>query len=139
MKNKFSASWIFLPAGVAAMMCAQNTEASEIPETPQSDIGYSSPEAALKILRQKPGVAIREENNWIVITDRSENTIWSISAAAHPAHPTAVKRTFVERNGAVYADMKIMCGATKDACDQVVRQFEALNEKLSHALVRKPN
>ena len=64
--------------------------------TPPSDatrISYRSPQEALDALRAKPGTTLRQENDWWVIRDPEDHAIWSITLPAHPAHPTAVKRT----------------------------------------------
>lgn len=108
-----------------------------LPEQHDSDTGYPSPQAAEKALRLKPDVALREENGWLVVTDRQEHTIWSIALKENPAYPTAVKRTVVETNGSVGMDMKVQCGASKDTCDNVVRTFQSLNEKLGNKLRQK--
>jgi len=95
-----------------------------LPEAPGSDTGYPSPEAALTALRNKPGVSIREENDWFVIQDPEESATWSITAPGNEWHPSAVKRALVERDGAVH-------GASKERCDQLVRVFPDLNEQMT--------
>jgi hypothetical protein len=113
--------------------------AQEIPESPSADIGYPNPDAALKALRDKPGVTIREQNDWIVLSDTAEHTIWSITSDRHAAHPTVVKRAFVERDGGVNVAMTILCGSSKETCDRVVRQFQELNDNVRSLLVSRPN
>ena len=108
-----------------------------LPEQPDSDIGYPSPEAALAALRAKPGVSIREENDWIVVQDPGENAFWSIAGPKNPAHPSAVKRSFKERDGAMYLEMKVKCGAPKETCDELVRSFLDLNERMKEAIRRE--
>jgi hypothetical protein len=108
--------------------------AQEIPESPGTDIGYTSPQAALAALKETPGITSHEENGWIVLADKANNTIWSIASEANPAYPTAVKRSFVERHGSVFLDMKVKCGATKDVCDQVVRSFQELTSRIQQQI-----
>ena len=96
----------------------------------KAEIAYASPAAALTALRGKPGVSIREENDWFVINDPSEDAIWSIAQPAHPAHPTAVKRTLVQDDSGVRLVMRVQCGAAKEICDRVVQQFQQANENL---------
>lgn len=118
--------WSVLMVGVMAFPVF----AQEVPESPGTDIGYASPQAALAALRDAPGVRMHEENGWIVIADQANNAIWSIASATNRAYPTAVKRSFVERDGGVVLDMKVSCGATKDVCDQVVRSFQELTARI---------
>ena len=90
-------------------------------------IGYKTPAAALADLKSKPGVTVREENNWIVLNDSENHTIWSITTEKHPAHSTAIKRTFVKRDGQLFSQMNVLCGASKETCDQVVAQFRQID------------
>lgn len=98
------------------------------------EIGYSSPQTALDALKSKPGTKIREENDWIVIQDPEDSAIWSITAPAHPAHPTAVKRAPFEKDGAIYIGMDVKCGADRSTCDRVVEQFREMNARLQSAM-----
>jgi hypothetical protein len=98
-----------------------------------NDIGYASPSAALEALRKKPGVSIREENDWIVVNDPSEHAFWSIATANNHYYPSAVKRMLVKQNGAIHLQMRVMCGADKITCDNLVRQFQAINAQISNS------
>lgn len=119
---------------IALSAISFGSAAQGVPESPDADIGYSSPGAALAALRNKPGIAVREQNDWVVLSDNGEHTIWSITSAPHPTHPTAVKRSFVERDGAVFVEMDIQCGASKSVCDQVVLQFQAANDNVRKSI-----
>ncbi|HEY1890359.1 MAG TPA: DUF4019 domain-containing protein [Steroidobacteraceae bacterium] len=107
--------------------------AGALPESRGATIGYSSVEVALKALRRKPGVTFRVENGWLIAEDRDERTIWSFAPSGHPAYPTAVKRTVVEKNGGSAIQMAVLCEADKVACDNVVIQFEQINSHLGSA------
>jgi hypothetical protein len=63
--------------------------------------------------------------------------LWSITTQDNPAHPTAVKRAVVKRDGAVYIDMRVKCGASKSTCDAIVQQFQALNAQLSEEMKKR--
>ncbi len=82
------------------------------------------PQAALDGLRAKPGVTVREENDWFVLKEPNGRSFWSISQPAHPAHPTVVKRTLVEDTEGIRMVMRVKCGAPKETCDRVVQQFQ---------------
>jgi hypothetical protein len=101
---------------------------------PASDIGYPSVAAALEALRARPDVSISEQDGWTIVNDAPNNTVWSFTPPGHPAHPAAVKRVVVEKAGAIYIDMSALCGAEKRACDQLVEEFKALNQKTAQAV-----
>lgn len=131
MKTHEIALTRLLLAGLLSVgFLAAAAEENSAPSNDRTRIGYKSPQAALATLRMKPRVTEREENDWIVLNDKDDNTIWSITTDAHPAHPTAVKRAFVERDGGVYVEMGVLCGASKDVCDHVVMQFQEIDDKL---------
>lgn len=115
-----------LSVGFFATAAGENSA----PSKDRARIGYKSPQAALAALRMKPGVTETEENDWIVLNGKDENTIWSITTDAHPAHPTAVKRAIVKRDGGIYVEMDVQCGASKEVCDHVVMQFREINDNL---------
>jgi hypothetical protein len=71
-----------------------------------------------------------------VIEDRAASTLWSFTPVDDPAHPGAVRRTIVERDGTLFVDMGILCQATKAACDQLAADFTALNAKMREDLAR---
>jgi hypothetical protein len=99
------------------------------PQRP-SGIEYPTPDAALAALRVKPGVTVREENDWYVFHDSSENTFWSITQPANPAHPSAVKRTLYEEGGSVRMKTSILCGASVEICDSLNRSFQEADASL---------
>lgn len=106
--------------------------AQALPEQP-ADIGYSTPSAALVALRSKPGVVITKRPGWTVIEDKSEEALWTIAEPGNPAYPSAVKRYLAKKNGAMGLEMKVLCNASKKACDNMVRQFQELNSKVINA------
>jgi hypothetical protein len=121
-----------LTFGTASVSLAAD---DEIPAPDQTrDITYGSPEAALESLRLTEGVTIREENDWFVVTDASEQTIWSLTQRTHPAYPTIVKRSIVDGGETLIMDMRVNCGAEKSICDMVVQQFQAGDEAATRSL-----
>ncbi|MBS0224357.1 MAG: molecular chaperone DnaJ [Proteobacteria bacterium] len=126
-------------AGVASSQQAGST-GEALPETRESTIGYPSVEAALKDLRGRPGVTFSTENGWTIATEASTFTIWSFAPPRHPAYPTAVKRRVVtESDGMVSLKMEVLCEASKQACDDVVREFQKLNAQIQRSYKqRKP-
>lgn len=120
---------MLLGLGVATAAVAQ-----DMPDAADTGIGYASPEAALEALRNRPDVTFKEQNDWFVLTDAAANTVWSIDTSRHPAHPTAVKRAFIQKDGAVFVKMDVQCGASRAVCDQVLQQFQSLNAGMQRAL-----
>jgi hypothetical protein len=104
-----------------------------IPEVRDS-IGYPSAEAALAALRVRPGVSFREEGGWTIAEEREARTLWSFTPAGHPAHPSAVKRQIATEQGHVTLKTSVSCQATKKRCDDLVREFDALNEQMIKAI-----
>lgn len=86
-------------------------------------IGYPTVSAALKALRNKPSVQIRSEHGWVIAADDESKTVWSFVPKDDPAYPAVVKRTVVQRNGRIYIVMRVLCEASKSACDQLVQRF----------------
>jgi len=118
---------------VIAMMLSGSVYAqpyTQVPEQPGTNTGYESPEAAERALRVKPGVTLIEKDGWLFFADKAERTFWNIALRSNRAYPTAVKRALVGEQGALRMDMKVQCGASKEACDDVVRAFQALNDEI---------
>jgi hypothetical protein len=99
----------------------------------RSGIGYATVAEALAALRAKPGNEVGEQDGWTIIQEPESDksiALWSFAPAADPAHPAAVKRVVFEKDGSVQIEMKVLCEATKDACDQLVRDFQGLNDRM---------
>lgn len=107
--------------------------AQALPEQP-ADIGYPTPAAALAALRAKPGVVITERPGWTVAEDQSEKAIWTIAEPGNPAYPAAVKRYLSSVGGSMHLEMRVLCSASKEACDNMVRQFQQLNSSVVNAV-----
>ncbi|HVF25252.1 MAG TPA: hypothetical protein VNA23_05140 [Anaerolineales bacterium] len=103
-------------------------------EEPASTIGYPSVAAALSALRAREDVNIAVEAGWTIITEPGGLTIWSFSPPAQPAYPAVARRVFYREAGAWFIKMDVRCEAEKAACDQLQRDFEALNENMREAM-----
>ena len=102
-----------------------------------SSIGYPSVAAALKDLRSKPDVNFSEQNGWIIADDRSHVTVWTFAPQGDPAYPSVVKRTVVQQGKGISMDMKVRCESSQSACDKLVADFNALNERVRDSLKAK--
>ena len=111
--------------------------AGTLPESDRATVGYRSVEAALKALHQNPGVTFRSENGWLIADEDGARTIWSFAPTGHPAYPTVVKRAVVVVDGVTNIQMDVLCEADKVACDNIVIQFQQINERISGAVRKK--
>jgi len=102
-----------------------------LPEAEHATIGYPSVEAALADLRSRSDVAISDQGGWTIVTETRARVLWSFPAKDHPAYPSAVRREIKPGPGGVYVEMAVQCEASKTACDDLVRSFQALNAKIA--------
>lgn len=72
---------------------------------------------------------VYEQGGWTIATSQ-DGVMYSFTPTNHPAHPAYVERRVIERDGAIYIDMSARCGASKAACDDLVRSFQELNKKI---------
>ena len=96
--------------------------------------GSAVPKAAeeLEQLKSRPDARFREQQGWTIVTvdNPEERAIWSFTPKSHPAYPSVVKREVVEEGGEIRVRTTVICRSTKPVCDQLVRDFIALNENV---------
>jgi hypothetical protein len=117
-----------------------NYPADELPplaEQPGSSVGYPTVVAALRGVRSRPGVEFSSQAGWTVASDNASATLWSFAPAGDPAYPAVVKRQIVPEGGGSSLKMDILCESTKAACDNLVREFQKLNEQMLGSLKHK--
>ena len=102
---------------VPAWALAANVEPSRL----GSPIGHPTVAEALAALKAKPGVQVSGEDGWTIITDG--NIIWSFTPEGNAAHPSAVKRETIARDGAESLEMRIQCEAAPEPCDRLADDF----------------
>ena len=90
-----------------------------------------TPEALLQRLTktEKLGESFRDKA-YVTVNEAAKGTIWTFTVAGHPAHPSVVCRQPVEDGGKLRIDMGVQCEASEEQCEQLVRGFEALNQKM---------
>ena len=96
--------------------------------------GYESVELALEALRNKPNVDISEKAGWTIVNDNSERALWSFAPFNHSAYPSVVRRAVVEKNGQIFIETQVRCGAKKVDCDKLVQDFIELNNKVTQEI-----
>lgn len=126
-----------LVVSFALSTCAV-AQVAPLPEVERSRIEYNSPAEALAALQSKPNVEISVQGGWTIAYEAASHVLWSFSPQSHASYPSVVKRAVVERNGGVFIDMDVKCQATKQACDELVREFIHLNEAMRSSMQTKP-
>jgi len=136
--------YLFFAIVVALVFIIPTCSAQPATETPEtivapteetvSTIGYPSVAKALSALQAREDVNISVEEGWTIITEPGGLTIWSFSPPDQPAYPAVAKRVFYQESGAWFIKMDVRCEAEKAACDQLQRDFEALNESMRAAM-----
>jgi hypothetical protein len=105
--------------------------ASPVTETEQpGSFEYSSVAEALADLKARSDVSIEVSQGWTIVTEAEGSTTWSFAPENHPAYPAVAKRRIFQDQNGWQIDMDIRCEAEKAACDQFVREFDALNEQM---------
>ena len=105
-----------------------------LPEDPNSSVGYPTVAAALDGLHANAEITFRSQSGWTVASDAATRTIWSFAPAGDPAYPSVVKREIVPVAGGSAVEMTVLCESTKPACDNLVREFEQLNDRMKASL-----
>ena len=95
--------------------------------------GYESVTKALEALKANPNAKISELNGWTIVSDGDARALWSFAPPEHPSYPSVVRRAVVERDGQVGITTQVNCGAEKPICDQLVKDFIELNQKVKEA------
>lgn len=135
MKTRTLALVLICVAALIAPLHAQPAPRSPLPDRSRAVIEHASVAEALKALQAKPGVKFRDEKGWTVVDDRTPGfkDVWSFTPPGHPAHPSVVKRSVIEKNDTLSIAMSVMCEAEKAACEQLVQDFTVLNQQATGA------
>jgi hypothetical protein len=101
-----------------------------------SMIGYATVQEAFEALVADPSAAQSEYEGWTSFNQKVEGKyiIWSFTPEDHPVHPTAVRREIVNKDGEVLICMAVMCHSSRFDCDQLIEQFQQINENLQRKL-----
>jgi hypothetical protein len=111
-----------------------------IGESPQSisesPIGYATVQEAFDALVAEPSAVQSEYEGWTSFNQKVEGKyiIWSFTPEGHPVHPTAVRREIVNNDGDVSISVAVMCHSSRLDCDQLIEQFQQINDNLKRKL-----
>ena len=107
----------------------------------KEDLGYeghNSDGLAVSVLLEKlksnPDVQVRVDRGWQIAEVKSERALYSFTPETHPAHPSYVKREVIQKEGSIYIETSARCGAEKNVCDQLVRDFIELNNRVQKSV-----
>jgi hypothetical protein len=127
--NAFSRAFAITCLAMAIVSLTKPSSAQQ-----SSSIGYPSVAEALAALRARTDVQITVQGSWTIVSDLANHTVWSFTPSGHPAHPSAVKRVSVKEGDSIGIQMSVLCQSTKEACDRLVAEFQALNERVRQSI-----
>ena len=110
-----------------------------LPESKTNAIAYPNVDTARKALLARKDTHSFVDQGWLIVIIPSEKTIWSFTPKTDAAYPAAVKRVVVERDGRVFDQLSVLCEASKAACDNLIRQFQQLDKKVSQDIKSHTN
>jgi len=101
-----------------------------------SPIGYATIQEAFDALVADPTAIQNEYEGWTSFNQKSDGRyiIWSFTADDHPVHPSVVRREVVKKDGEVFIAMAVLCHSSRFDCDQLIEQFQQINENLKRKL-----
>jgi len=106
----------------------------------QTKIPYESPRSAYLALSKDPSAKLKSNaEGWEIVhvSEGLNEGIWTFAPQSHPSFPSVVKRQVIERNGHLFIGMDVLCGGTKEACDQYVGEFVKMNDQMRKELDEK--
>lgn len=117
-----------------SMAIAQQTS-DAAPEL-QSAIGYETVQDAFDALTADPAASRSEYEGWTIFRQKDDGKyiLWSFTPEDHPVHPTAVRREVVKKEGEVFITMSVLCYSSRFDCDQLIEQFQRINEGIRKQL-----
>ena len=107
-----------------------------LPEYHRDAIAYPDVATARKaLLARADAKSYTDGKGWLVIQFPYEYTLWTFAPETDPAYPAVVRRIITQGpDKSTYIDMGVLCQASKAACDDLVRRFGELNEKIKASL-----
>ena len=114
---------------IAALILTSSAFAQTVDE---NSIHYKSVDEALIALESNPDATLTEYEGWKIfnLKEKGVYVLWSFTPAAHPAHPSAIKRSLFKKNGELFIDMDAICYSTQFFCDSLIEEFKQINENI---------
>lgn len=122
------------PAGIVAVMgfgiwLAVVTSEARPPSAPPGRLNFPSVAAALKALQSQSGMTRSSYEDWTFFEDASRRTQWVFAPDAHAAHPAAIRRAAVERDGRLVIEISLLCEGVPQGCHRVLKDFEEMKAR----------
>ena len=97
-----------------------------------SPIGYATIEDAFIALEADPAAAKTEYEGWTIFNQKGDGKyiLWSFTPQDHPAHPSVIRRDIVKKDDELFISMNALCHSSRFDCDQLIEQFEQINERI---------
>ena len=105
-------------------MCSANAFAADA-----GSIIYASASDAFEKLKADPSAVIRQEQGWSIITLEKEVSFvsWFFPPEENGLRPAVFKKVIMANNGVIETKVISFCEAPKKVCDDVIKQFEAID------------
>jgi len=97
-----------------------------------SPIGYATVEEAFTALQADATATMTSYEGWTIFNKKDEGIyiLWSFTPDDHPTHPTVIRREIVKQGDEVFIKMDALCHSSKFDCDQLIEEFERINERI---------
>ena len=118
------------PTDVPTSISTATPELSSTTDSSQDQprgIPYSSVAEALADLKTRKGFSVQVMQGWTIVKEADGLTNWSFVPSDHSAYPAVAKRALYRDQDGWHLKMHVLCEAEKLACEQFVRDFEAIN------------
>jgi hypothetical protein len=79
-------------------------------------------------------ITVTQPDGWTIAVEPATKAIWSFAPAGHYAYPAVVRREIKQRGSDVYVEMVALCQAEKVPCDNLIREFQLLNQRMSESV-----
>ncbi|MCP4334357.1 MAG: molecular chaperone DnaJ [Gammaproteobacteria bacterium] len=135
--NRFG--WLLSLLFFQLMAIAQ--QAPDAPSEAQSPIGYETVQDAFDALSADSAATKSEYEGWTLFRQKGDGKyiLWSFTPDDHQVHPSAVRRDVVKKNGEVFITMAVLCYSSRFDCDQLIEQFQHINEGIRERLASEAN
>lgn len=109
----------------ASTLAAPYAQATELPMLEGASVA-----GVLEALRADASAQFVVQHGWIVVASREGDDAvqWFFTPEGHPAHPSVVKRTALERDGVGVIELTALCHAEQAKCDQLIDDFRQISE-----------
>jgi hypothetical protein len=98
----------------------------------ESAIGYTNVQEAYDALESNPSAKQTEYEGWSIFNIKQDGKyiLWSFTPEDHSAHPSAIRREVVSKDGEVFISMSALCHSDQVSCDRLIDEFKVINENI---------